>query len=57
MNSPKEVKEKLLKAEAHTPQAFSGGGQATSNGHLSGQEEHRATMGDEDTLLQNKVPY
>ena len=37
MNSPEEVKEKLLKAEAHTPQACSGGGQATSNGHLMGR--------------------
>lgn len=44
MNSPEEVKEKLLKAEAHTPEAFSGGSQATSNGHLNGQEEHRAMM-------------
>lgn len=44
MNSPEEVKEKLLKAEAHTPEAFSGGGQATSNSHLNRQEEHRAVM-------------
>ena len=46
MNSPEEVKEKLLKAEAHTPQAFRSGGQATSNSRLSGQEEHRAMIGD-----------